>query len=132
MPRGLRQFVRRRAGERCEYCRFRESHLPFWPFHLEHVVARQHRGKETADNLAWACPRCNLLKGTNLTSVDPDSDRVVALFNSRADVWTDHFALRHGRIVGLTPTGRVTVWLLEMNTEERVALRALLLQTGPW
>jgi hypothetical protein len=35
----LRQAVRERAGRRCEYCRFREEHLPFWPFHLEHMVA---------------------------------------------------------------------------------------------
>ena len=32
--------VRRRAGGRCEYCR-----LPLYvprPFHIEHIVARQH------------------------------------------------------------------------------------------
>jgi hypothetical protein len=40
----IRQQVRARAGDRCEYCR-----LPDWldfsgPFHVEHVIARQHTG----------------------------------------------------------------------------------------
>ncbi len=66
MPRNLRQLIRERAGARCEYCRFHEEHLSLWPFHLDHIVARQHQGSAGPANLAWACQRCNLLKGTNL------------------------------------------------------------------
>jgi hypothetical protein len=132
MPKRLRQLVRERAGRRCEYCRFHEEHLPLWPFHLDHVVAQKHRGPANLENLAWACQRCNLCKGTNLTSVDPDSTKVVRLFNPRLDHWEDHFVKDGPRIVGLTAKGRATVWLLQMNCEERVELRAELIAAGMW
>jgi len=132
IPRRTRQFVRRRATRCCEYCRFHEEDLPLWPFHLDHIVAEQHRGTDHPKNLAWACQRCNLLKGTNLTGVDPDSDQVVRLFNPRKDRWKAHFAVQGPRIVGLTSAGRATVWLLDMNCLERVELRAELRASGRW
>jgi 5-methylcytosine-specific restriction endonuclease McrA len=130
--RTLRSAVRRRANARCEYCHFREEHLPLWPFHLDHVVARQHQGRRGLANLAWACQRCNLLKGTNLSGIDPDSGEVVRLFNPRTDRWDDHFAVRRARIVGTTASGRATVWLLQMNSPQRVSLRTILQQDGLW
>lgn len=78
------------------------------------------------------CQRCNLCKGTNLAGVDPDSGQIAPLFNPRTDSWEVHFALEGPRIVGLTATGRATVWLLQMNTDERVALRVMLLEDGQW
>ena len=127
-----RQFVRERANARCEYCHFHEDHLPLWPFHLDHIVAQQHLGPDEPTNLAWACQRCNLCKGTNLMGVDPDSSRIVALFNPRTDRWDEHFVLEASRIVGVTPTGRATAWLLQMNTDQRVELRGALLASGRW
>ena len=38
------------------------------------------------------------------------------LFNPRQQKWHDHFAVNGARIVGLTPTGRVTIALLQLNT----------------
>ena len=129
--RALREAVQRRAQARCEYCHFRETHLPLWPFHLDHVLARQHRGRDSLNNLAWACQRCNLLKGANLTG-DPDSGRVVRLFNPRLSNWSGHFSIGRGRIQGLSASGRATVWLLQMNSEQRVLLRTMLLEDGRW
>lgn len=74
---------------------------------------------------ALACDRCNAYKGPNLTSIDPDTRTVVALFNPRGDAWSDHFAVRGGRIPGLTPKGRATVRLLNMNAPRRVEIRKL-------
>jgi len=37
--------------------------------------------------IALACHRCNLHKGTNLSSIDPDSGDVVSLFRPRDEVW---------------------------------------------
>lgn len=128
----IRQLVRERAGRWCEYCRLHEDDLPLWPFHLDHVIAAQHLGTDDPKNLAWSCQRCNLCKGTNLTAVDPDSAEVVRLFNPRSERWTEHFAVHGNRIVGLTPTGRATVWLLQMNCEERLELRADLIALGRW
>lgn len=125
-------MVRERAERRCEYCRFREGHLPLWPFHLDHIIARQHGGEDDESNLAWSCHRCNLCKGTNLTARDPDSTAIVPLFHPRTERWEDHFALREGRIVGRTASARATAWLLQMNIEERVNLRRMLEGAGQW
>ena len=125
-----RQRVRRQAGFRCEYCRIHERYLPFSAFHLDHIVARQHGGTDDPENLAWSCQECNLLKGTNLSAIDPDAGVVVQLFHPRKDRWEDHFLFTDDRVVGLTPTGRATVWLLQMNSPDRLELRAALRATG--
>jgi hypothetical protein len=100
------------------------------PFHLEHIVARQHGGKTVLGNLAWACHRCNFYKGPNLSAVDPDAGGVVLLFNPRRQVWTDHFALEGARLHGLSAVGRATVWLLRMNAARRLERRAELIRRG--
>lgn len=123
------QFVRERAKNRCEYCRLPErfsSHR----FHIEHIIARQHGGQPEGANLALACPECNFYKGTNLTGIDPDTGLLTPLFHPRKDNWGDHFSLIEADIIGQTPAGRTTAWLLEMNTGDRVRLRKLLLRLG--
>lgn len=122
MDANTRQLVRRRAGDVCEYCRIPQEATPLIPFHIEHIVAKQHGGEDDPSRLALAC-RCNAYKGPNLTSIDPHSGDVVSLFDPRQDTWKDHFIFRGGAIVGLTPTGRATVRLLNMNDPRRVDLR---------
>lgn len=121
-PGSLREFVRSRAEGRCEYCQLPElEELP--PHHLEHIVARQHGGTDQPDNLAWACRRCNLFKGPNLTAIDPDSSEIVPLFHPRRDDWFVHFEVKASRIIGRTPADRATVVLLNMNDSRRLTLR---------
>ena len=132
MDARLRQIVRERAGHRCEYCRLRQAHEPTRPFHVEHIIALQHRGTDDLENLALACQLCNLLKGTNLTSLDPDTNLLTPLFHPRQHVWDEHFRMDGPVIFGLSDLGRTTVWLLEMNCVERVALRAVLIESGEW
>ncbi len=124
----VRRRVRERACSRCEYCSITESALCFVPFHVEHIIASQHIRDDSLENLALACDRCNAYKGTNLSSVDPDTKAIVPLFNPRVDVWNQHFKVDAGWIFGLTPTGRATARLLNMNARRRVQLR--LLQDG--
>jgi len=123
MDARTRELVRRRAGDACEYCRIPQQATPLIPFHVEHIVSKQHGGTDDPDDLALACDRCNAYKGPNLTSIDPDTGTVVALFHPRQDIWSEHFVVRGGHIVGLTPTGRATVRLLNMNASRRVELR---------
>jgi hypothetical protein len=130
MDEQLRRFVRQRAGNRCEYCRLRQEHDRFRPLHIEHIIARQHRGSDEADNLALACHQCNLHKGTNFSSFDPDTDEVARLYHPRRDRWPDHFRLDGPTIIGITPTGRTTAWLLQMNSDERLEWRRVLLALG--
>lgn len=132
MDESTRQLVWQRAGDRCEYCRLKQEHVLFQTFHVEHIIALQHRGGDDITNLALACARCNAFKGTNLVSRDPDSDQVELLFNPRTESWADHFRLEGASIVGLTPTGRTTVWLLQMNSPRRLALRQMLIEDGEW
>ena len=60
-----------------------------------------------------------------MTSVDEETGEVTLLFHPRTDQWDEHFAVEGGIIVGLTPTGRATVRLLNMNANRRVQLRLL-------
>lgn len=84
-------------------------------------------------NLALACTRRNAFKGTNIHSVDPRSLRRIALFHPRRNKWLDHFRLsQDGAIVGLSPVGRATVRLLQMNSPARNAARLILLDLGEW
>ena len=130
MDAALRDFVRQRAGNRCEYCRLHQRHTPVFTFHVEHVRAKQHGGTDDPFNLALACNRCNRAKGPNLSSLDPATGQLVRLFNPREDTWEAHFAFQGATIVGRTPEGRATVELLKMNEPKRVRTRATLIACG--
>ena len=132
MDAATRDFVRRRAANRCEYCRMPQEATPFIVFHVEHIIARQHLGEAHDDpsGLAYACDRCNAFKGPNLSSIDPETGDKVEVFNPRTSAWSDHFAFAGGMIIGRTPIGRATVRLLNMNHFRRVELRLQWLDEG--
>jgi 5-methylcytosine-specific restriction endonuclease McrA len=132
MTEGERQNIRHRAGCRCEYCRLPDFAMDREDFHVEHIIAKKHGGKDVAENLAWACIFCNLYKGPNLASLDPDSGELTRLFNPRQDIWEEHFRLETAHIVGITPIGRTTSWLLEMNSEIFISLRRSLMRENLW
>lgn len=121
----LREFVRERAGHRCEYCHLPQAVEPFFTYHIEHIVARQHGGGDEELNLALACYHCNSHKGPNLTAFDPSTGSLVRLFHPRQDKWDDHFELNGILIVGRTAIGRATVALLQMNASDRRRIRAI-------
>jgi hypothetical protein len=129
MDAALRTLVRQRAGDRCEYCHFLQEFSELH-FHIEHVIPRQHGGTDAPENLALACPDCNLAKGPNLTGLEPAGRKIVRLFNPRRDKWTRHFRFDGIHIVGKTPIGRASVTLLRMNDPERIRIRALLSELG--
>ena len=114
--------VRGRAGNRCEYCRIHQQHYII-TFHVEHIVAQQHHGGSDEANLALACHFCNRHKGPNLAGMDSATGEPTRLFTPRTDTWNQHFRLQAGRIIGLTPVGRTTVYGLNMNRPDRVRIR---------
>jgi len=124
-----RDFVRRRAGGRCEYCLLPQECFDV-SHHIEHIVARQHGGSDGTNNLALACQLCNLHKGPNLAGIDPASGEVAVLFHPRKDLWTAHFRFLAAVIEGVTPTGRATAHVLAMNGEIQLELRLALLASG--
>jgi 5-methylcytosine-specific restriction endonuclease McrA len=126
MDLATRQFVRHRAGYRCEYCLLHQDDCSL-THHVEHIVAKQHGGTDEEDNLALACHRCNLGKGPNLTGVDPLTQKTVSLFHPRRDLWPDHFEARAAITEGITAIGRATVQVLATNDPRRVELRRQIL-----
>lgn len=128
IPDILRGLVRKRARNRCEYCLIAEVFVAL--HEADHIIAGQHRGATAPDNLALACFDCNRRKGPDISSVDPETGRVVPLFHPRRDKWTEHFLLDGTRIIGRTAVGRATVELLRFNDPRRVRVRAELHRVG--
>ncbi len=126
MENAIRALVWQRAGGYCEYCRLHQNDTPFSTFHIDHVIPRKHGGTDDLENLALACDRCSLHKGSNLTGIDNETGHVVQLFNPRTQNWCDHFRLQGVMISGLTPMGRATVLVCNMNALRRMRLRVAL------
>jgi len=127
--RFLLDKIWQRAQNRCEYCRIPHPEYKL-PFQIDHIIARQHDGPSTLDNLALACFHCNRFKGPNIAGFDGDSRLPIRLFHPRTDVWAEHFRYQDAWLIGLTPIGRVTVKVLAMNAEDLLLLRSELLQEG--
>lgn len=125
----LRAQVRERAGGCCEYCGMPDD-VTLVAHEPDHIIAVQHGGATSLDNLAYTCHQCNRHKGPNLASVDPDTGERVFLFHPRIDHWHDHFRLDGPRIAALTAAGRATVALLRFNDPRRVVAREALMQQG--
>lgn len=118
----LERLVSQRAANRCEYCRMHQN-LQGATFHLEHILPKSRSGDDELDNLAWACPGCNLRKSDRIDAADPESGAIVMLFHRRSQVWTEHFSWDDYHVVGLSATGRATIAALEFNAERRIWIR---------
>ena len=118
----LRRLVAERAAHRCEYCLYPQQAL-FFTFEMEHIISEKHGGETSADNLALACPYCHRAKGTDLGSIDSETNLLVPFFNPRTHVWQQHLQLQEAEIIPLTPEGRVTCKILQFNTPDRLAER---------
>jgi hypothetical protein len=116
------QLVTDRADHRCEYCRMHQS-LQGATFHIEHIIPSVRGGPSTPDNLALACPGCNLHKSDRVQATDPDSGQSVPLFNPRTQSWSNHFSWDGYHISGRTPVGRATALVLELNHPRRILIR---------
>jgi len=120
----LRQQVVERANNICEYCG-NQQELGIGTFQVDHIYPQVLGGKTTLDNLALACPACNMAKYMQVRAIDPKTGRRVTLFNPRCQRWTRHFQWNedYSRIIGRTMCGRATVEALQMNRERIVRLR---------
>jgi hypothetical protein len=129
MDKSLEQEVWRRAKNTCEYCRmpqafYRTRHQ------IDHIIAEQHRGPTSLENLALACLPCNNHKGPNLSGIDPVSQKMVRLYHPRRDKWGRHFSWDGPRLVGKTPIGRATIEVLAINHPDSIAVRESLIAEG--
>ena len=92
----LERLVRQRAGGRCEYCRLPEAGTGV-PFEIDHVIARKHRGRTVAGNLAMSLHLLQRIQGgrTSPASTRPRG-KLVGLFHPRRHGWTYHFLYQGG------------------------------------
>ena len=129
MDAALHRLVRQRAGGRCEYCRLPQAASGV-PFETDHIIARHHKGRTVAGNLADACIYCNGYKGPNISGLDAVTGKLTPLFNPRRHKWSYHFRYEGGVLVGRTAIGRTTVEVLRINLPNLVALREVLMEDG--
>src|SRR5690348_13130641 len=116
------EFVTARAGNRCEYCRMHQC-LQGATFHVEHIQPRAHGGTSEPENLALACPTCNLRKSDRRSVDDVVSGSTVCLFHPRHHIWSEHFAWDGYYLIGLTEIGLGTILALNLNHDRRILIR---------
>jgi hypothetical protein len=92
-------------------------------FHVEHAEPRSMGGTDHPENLAWACPRCNLMKSDRKSLPDSLTGEVVPIFNPRKDSWDAHFTWDGYRAQGITGIGRAVVAAFEFNHARRILIR---------
>ena len=122
VPEELSRAVRARANARCQYCLMHES-LQGATFHIEHVIPQCKGGGSDLENLALACPGCNLHKASRITAIDPATGEEVLLFHPIRQLWSEHFRFEGYQIAGLTAVGRATVDTLNLNHSRRQRIR---------
>lgn len=108
-----------RARYECEYC---HRVLMGAPWQVEHINPRHSLGTDDLQNLAVACPRCNLNKREAVSGRDYVTGKTVRLFNPRVDRWSEHFGVVAGQLVGRTVIGRATAIKLFHRTEQHLPL----------
>jgi len=127
----IRQFVKERAGNRCEYCLSHQEYI-LGRLQVDHLVPRSKGGTDDTSNLCLACELCNQYKWTQTDSIDPQSNQRVPIFNPRLQQWQEHFSWNDDgtEIIGLTPCGRATVRALHLNNKLAIIVRRHWVQAG--
>jgi len=121
----IRQQVRQRAGNQCEYCQSHQDYLMGW-LQIDHIIPVAKGGTNSADNLCLACELCNQYKWTQTAAIDPETQFAYALFNPRRQQWHEHFTWDPNgtSILGLTACGRATIAALKLNNPLAVKVRS--------
>jgi hypothetical protein len=131
LPETIRQRVRQRAENRCEYCLSHQDYI-MGRLQIDHIQPLAKGGIDTEDNLCLACELCNQYKWTQTQGLDPENGETVYLFNPRQQRWNEHFTWSaYGiEIIGLTACGRATVRALRLNNSLALTVRKNWVQAG--
>jgi HNH endonuclease len=102
----------------CEYCRS-QARFAIDPLVIDHIHPVSRGGKTITENLALSCQTCNNYKYTKTEAPDPVTNQSVSLFHPREMVWEDNFTWNEDvtQAIGITPVGRATIVLLQINRE---------------
>jgi hypothetical protein len=128
-----RQRVAAAAGYRCGYCRISQNLLSI-ALTIEHILPLKLGGTDDEYNLWLSCVTCNGFKRAQHRVRDPQTGRLVVLFNPRRQKWPRHFQWTDGglRIRGRTAVGRATVVALKLNDDIHVTARRFWIDAGVW
>jgi hypothetical protein len=131
IPAELRRLIADRGQHCCEYCRTQAQYSAD-SFTVDHIIPRSLGGSTMADNLALCCYGCNQHKSRRTAASDPVTDILVRFFHPRQQRWEAHFVWNDDftLMLGLTPTGRVTIAALQLNRPGLVNLRRVLYAIG--
>jgi HNH endonuclease len=131
IPVELRRLVTERGRHCCEYCRT-QARYSADALTVDHVTPRSLGGTANADNLALCCHGCNQHKSRRTAASDPATDSLVPLFHPCEQRWEEHFAWNGDftRIIGLIPTGRATISVLQLNRPGLMNLLRVLYAIG--
>ena len=91
ISRIFRQKTHERFDGCCAYCL-----TPEWiigtAFTIDHIIPEALGGKTVLENLCLACFPCNLIKGTQTTAIDLQTEQHIPLFHPYQERWSDHFS----------------------------------------
>jgi hypothetical protein len=99
---------------------------------IDHLIPESLGGPTAEANLWLACSGCNGRKGNRISARDPQTGEEAPFFNPREQAWNEHFAWSDAgtHILGITPTGRVTVKALQLNRKALVEGRRSWVKVG--
>ena len=131
LSEAIRQRVRERAGDRCEYCLSHQDYV-LGKLQIDHVQPIAMGGSDAQDNLCLACELCNQYKWTKTQGIDPQTGQLIPLFNPRRQSWAEHFAWSPdgAEIIGLTACGRATIIVLNLNNKLAITVRRNWIRAG--
>jgi 5-methylcytosine-specific restriction endonuclease McrA len=131
ISKSLRELVRKRAKQRCEYWQSAEWLMGVY-CEIDHVFPWSMGGSSTEENLCLACPPCNAYKQAKIEGTDPFSNQRTLLYNPRLQNWKEHFSWSEDgtHIIGISEIGRATVHTLQLNHPMAVSARLIWWQAG--
>lgn len=121
VSQALRESVRALYDFRCGYCGVTETESG-GELEIDHFHPESRGGKDTLDNLVYACPTCNRFKGSYWPVPEASSD--LMLLHPQQDDLSSHIeSLSDGRLIGLTKRGWFHIQRLRLNRAQLIELR---------
>ena len=128
VSRSLRESIRALYNFRCGYCGVAETEAG-GQLEVDHFRPRSRGGKDTLDNLVYACPTCNRFKGDYWLA--PEASPDLMLIHPQQDDLSAHIgSLPDGRLIGLTRRGWFHIQRLRLNRAQLIELRLQRVEEG--
>lgn len=131
IKKATKEKILKASSGKCEYCKSPNNYTSEL-FTIDHIIPVSKGGSNDFDNLAYCCSGCNTFKSDITSFLEENEQEWISLFNPRTQKWKEHFAWSedYKEIIGLTPSGRVTVELLRLNRSSVKNLREVLVVVG--